>query len=119
MRGYSVDLRERAVVAVVVEGLSQAQAAQRLGLSRASVGCYVRAWQAGAASLESRKSTGRPRKLRLAEHAEALRESLQSEPDLELVGRREFLQQSEGVSLSVTTLWRAVRALGFTRKERP
>lgn len=118
MRGYSVDLRERAVAAVIVEGLSQVAAAKRLDISRASVGCYVRAWQAGGESLEPGKSTGRPRKLRLAEHAEARRENLASEPDLELAGRCEFLQRAEGVSLSVTTLWRATRALGFTRKKR-
>lgn len=45
IRGYSADLRERAVVAVVVEGMSQLLAAECLGVSRASVGCYVRAWQ--------------------------------------------------------------------------
>ena len=106
------------MTAVVVEGLSQLEAAGRLGISRASVGCYVRAWQAGEESLEPGKSTGRPRLLRLAEHAEALRESLAAEPDLELAGRREFLREAEGISLSVTTLWRATRALGFTRKKR-
>lgn len=113
-----MDLRERAVAAVVAEGLSQVAAARRLGLSRASVGCYVRAWQAGEESLEAGKSTGRPRKLRLAEHQQALRESLESEPDLELAERREFLLASEGLGLGVSTLWRALRALGFTRKKR-
>jgi len=117
MKGYSVDLRERAVAAVVVEGLSQVQAAKRLGLSRASVGVYVRAWQAGE-SLAPQQGGGRPRKLRLAEHAAALRESLESDPDLELAERAEFLAQSEGVVLSVPTLWRALRALNFTRKKR-
>ena len=107
--------RERAVEAVVIEGLSQGAAAtavfktlarsilevagdlrvpwvllaaklpdfrglgngcKRLGLSRASVGCYVRAWQTGAESLAAGQSMGHPRKLRLPEHLAALRESL-------------------------------------------
>lgn len=118
MRGYSVDLRERAVEAVVVKGLSQVAVAERLGISRASVGLYVRAWQAGAESLEAGKSSGRPRTLRLGEHEEALRESLASEPDLELAERAESLQQSEGIVLSVSALWRAMRRAGFTRKKR-
>ena len=118
MRGYSADLRERAVAAVVVEGLSQVVAARRLGMDRSSVGRFVRAWQAGEESLEPRPSGGRPKKLRLPEHQEALRESLASEPDLELAERAQFLAQSEGVHLSVPTLWRALRALGFTRKKR-
>ena len=118
MRGYSVDLRERAVEAVVVEGLSQGAAAKRLGLSRASVGCYVRAWQAGADSLAAGKSTGRPRKLRLPEHLAALRESFAHEPDLDLAARTEGLAQSEGIFLGASTLWRAMRRLGITRKKR-
>jgi transposase len=117
MRGYSVDLRERAVAAVVAEGLSQVEAAKRFGVSRASVGCYVRAFRAGA-SLAPDKSRGRPRLLRLPEHMEALREHLQAEPDMELAERCEHLAQSEGVALSVSTLWRAMRALDWTREKR-
>ena len=63
-------------------------------------------------------STGRPRKLRLPEHVEALREHLEAEPDLELAERCAHLAKSEGLALSVTTLWRAMRALDFTRKKR-
>ena len=119
MRGYSVDLRERAVEAVVVDGLSQgAAAAKRLGLSRASVGCYVRAWQAGAESLAAGKRTGRPCKLRLPEHRAAVRESFEREPDLALAERAERLAQSEGLFLGASTLWRTMRRLGITRKKR-
>ena len=117
MKACSEDLRERVVGAVVAEGWSRAQAARVYGISVVSVGRLVRAWQAGE-SLAPRQGGGRPRKLRLREHAAALRESLESEPDLELAARAEFLAQSEGVSLSVPTLWRAMRALGFTRKKR-
>ncbi len=45
MNGYSVDLREQVVAAVVTENLSQGAAARRFGLDRSSVGRYVRAWQ--------------------------------------------------------------------------
>lgn len=118
MNGYSVDLRERVVAAVVVESLSQVAVARRFGLDRSSVGRFVRAWQAGE-SLEPRASSGRPKRLRLPEHVAALRESLESDPDLELAERGERLQQSEGLCLSVSTLWRELRALGWTRKKRP
>ena len=117
MKGYSLDLRERIVAAVQARGLSQEQAAQLFGVSRASVGVYVRAVRAGQ-SLVPRVSSGRPRVLRLPEHVAALREHLEAEPDAELTERCAHLAQSEGVHMSVPTLWRATRALGWTRKKR-
>ncbi len=112
-----MDLRERAVAAVIIEGMSQVAAGRRYGLDRSSVGRFVRAWRAGQV-LEPTHGSGRPKKLRLAEHRAALREHLQAEPDLDLAARVEHLQKSEGLSLSVSTLWRELRALGFTRKKR-
>lgn len=117
MKAYSVDLRERVVAAVVEQGLARAQAAALFGLSVGSVGRFVRAWQAGG-SLEPRRSSGRPRILRLAEHVAALREHFEAEPDLELSERCEYLARAEGVQLSVPTLWRAMRRLDWTRKKR-
>ncbi len=117
MKACSEDLRERIVRAVVAGGCSRAQAARVYGVSVVSVGRLVRAWQAGE-SLAPRQGGGRPRKLRLAEHQAALRESVASDPDLELAERAEFLAQSEGLRLSVPTLWRAMGALGLTRKKR-
>ena len=118
MKAISEDLRERAVAAVVSEGWSRARAAEVYGISAVSVGRYVGAYQAGE-TLTPRQGGGRPRKLRLAEHQAALREHLEAEPDLELAERCEHLRAHEGLHLSVPTLWRALRALGWTRKKRP
>ena len=117
MKAISEDLRERAVAAVVSEGWSRMRTAEVYGISAVSVGRYVSAYQAGE-SLSPRQGGGRPCKLRLPEHVEALRESLEAEPDLELAERCEQLARAEGVVLSVPTLWRALRALGWTRKKR-
>lgn len=118
MKAISEDLRERAVAAVVSEGWSQVRAGQVYGISAVSVGRYVAVYRAGE-SLTPHQGGGRPRKLRLAEHREALREHLAAEPDLDLAARCEHLAQTEGVHLSVSTLWRELRALDFTRKKRP
>ena len=67
--------------------------------------------------MEPRRRSGRPRLLRLPEQVEALREHLQVEPDLGLSERCEHLAKSEGVRVSEPTLWRALRALGWTRKK--
>lgn len=118
MKAYGVDLRERIVAAVEEKGWTQAKAAEVFEVSEASVSRYRARGRAGE-SLAALPASGGPEKiLRLAEHQEALRESLQSEPDLELEERRAFLQAAEGVQVSVSTLWRAMRALGFTRKKR-
>ena len=118
MRAYSVDLRERVVGAVVAEGWNQARAARVYGVSEPSVSRFVAAYQAGG-NLRARQGGGGPGKLRLGEHLEALREHLEAAPDLALAQRCEHLARTEGVHVSVPTLWRALRALGFTRKKRP
>lgn len=117
MKAISEDLRERAVAAVVSEGWSRTRAGQVYGISAVSVGRYVSAYQAGE-SLTPRQGGGRPRRLCLAEHAETLREHLEAERDLELAERCEHLAHTEGLCLSVSTLWRELRALGWTRKKR-
>ena len=118
MRAYSVDLRERVVGAVMAEGWSQAQAARVYGVSEPSVSRFVEAYRAGG-DLAARHGGGGPRKLRLPEHLQALREHLESEPDLDLAARVEHLARTEGVHVSVPTLWRALRRLDITRKKRP
>ena len=100
-------------------GWTWARAAETYGVSLASVGRFLGAFRSGEASLAARPNGGgRPKKLRLAEHVEALREHLQAEPDLGLAERCAHLAKSEGVRVSEPTLWRALRALGWTRKKR-
>ena len=110
-------VRELVVAAVVAQGWTWARAAEAYGVSLASVGRFVQAYRAGQ-GLAPGQSSGRPRKLRLPEHQAALREHLQAEPDLSLAERGEHLARTEGVHVSVPTLWREVRALGWTRKKR-
>ena len=120
MKACSVEVRELVVGAVVARGWTWARAAETYGVSLASVGRFVGAFHAGQASLAARPNGGgRPKKLRLPEHVAALREHLQAAPDMELAGRCEQLANLEGIHVSVPTRWRAVRALGWTRKKRP
>ena len=117
MKSYSVDLRERVVGAVVEKGWTWERASETFGVSVSSVSRYLATHRAGQ-SLAPGRSSGRPRRLRLPEHLAAWREHLQDQPDAELAERCEHLAASEGVYLSVPTLWRATRALGWTRKKR-
>ena len=120
MKACSVEVRELVVGAVVARGWTWTRAAETYGVSLASVGRFVGAFRAGQASLAAcPNGGGRPRKLRLPEHVAALREHLAAEPDMELAERCEHLAKAEGIHVSVPTLWRAVRAQGWTRKKRP
>lgn len=117
MKPYSVDLRERVVGAVVDKGWTWEQAAEAFDVSVSSVSRFLAAHRAGR-SLVPHVSSGRPPLLRLPEHVAALREHLEAQPDAEFSERCEHLAQSEGIFVSVPTLWRATRALGWTRKKR-
>ena len=116
MRGYSVDLRERVVKAVVDKGWTWERATETLGVSVSSVSRFLAAPRAGRSPVP-RASSGRAALLRLPEHLAALREHLESEPDAERAERCAHLAATEGVFVSVPTLWRATRALGWTRKK--
>ena len=118
MKPYSVDLRERVVAAVVEKGWKQARAAEVFGVSEGSVSRYLARHRAGESLAALSASGGPAKKLRLPEHVQALREHLESEPDMELAERCEALENNEGIYLSVPTLWRELRALGWTRKKR-
>ena len=118
MKACAEEVRELVVGAVVARGWTWAWTAETYGVSLASVARFVGAYRAGASLAARPGSGGRSRALRLPEHRAALREHLASEPDLALAERAEHLARTEGVQVSVPTLWRELRALGFTRKKR-
>ena len=81
MKAYSVDLRERAADAVLLDGLTWAATARLFRLSVASVGRFVLARRRGR-DLTPRHSSGRPPRLNSPEKLAALRAQLAAEPDL-------------------------------------
>jgi transposase len=54
-------------------------------------------------------------KPRLAEHSEQVTKLVEEQPDATL----EELQEQLGVSASISTIWRALKALGLTLKKSP
>ena len=57
--------------------------------------------------------------LRLAPFADALRARLNAVPDGKLNDVRSWLQETQGVSVSYSVLWKVVARLGFTLKKAP
>ncbi len=116
MRAYSIDLRER-VVGAVEEGESQVRVAAIFSVSPGTVKRWVgRRRRNPDDDLANRKSPGRPPKV-LPEHESALRTQLQSNPAATLTEHVRLWKEQQGVELSIYSMSRAIRRLGWTRKK--
>src|SRR5262245_21557311 len=111
MRAYSTDLKER-LVRAVANGLPMREAARRFDVAVTTVKRAV-IQQRETGSLERKPSAGRPRAIRREQEA-ALRTRLDAAPDATLQEHCSWWAQHQGQQLSVTTLWRAIRRLGWT-----
>lgn len=113
MKPYSQDLRMR-IVKAVQEGTSKSGAARLFGVSLSSVKRYVRIANRGS-SLEPRKGGGRPPKTDQTTQ-KLLEEDVRERPAATVAQRRLFLEHATGKSLSISTVGRLLKRLGFSRK---
>ena len=115
MDAYSEDLRQKIVEAVQQQRMTKSAAARTFGVSRSSVKRYVKAVCEGR-SLTPGKAPGK--KPLLDEKARRLLEAdVQERPFAKLRHRQEYLERVAGVSVSESTLSRALRQMGFGRKK--
>jgi transposase len=115
MDAYSEDLRLKIVEGVQQRRMSKSEAARLFGVSLSSVKRYVKAACEGR-SLSPGKAPGK--KPLLDEKAKRLLEAdVEERPFAKLKDRREYLQKIAGVSVSESTLSRALRKMGFGRKK--
>jgi transposase len=110
MRAYSMDLRVR-VLKDCDGGMTTAAAAAKYSVSPAWV---RRLKQRRAATGEVAPRVARPRPPARAAHAEQLRAAIRDTPDATLAELKARL----ALSVSLATLWRAVRDLGLTVKKK-
>ena len=113
MKPYSEDLRLR-IVQSVRDGMSKTAVARVFDVSLSSVQRYVRIANRGA-SLEPSKGGGRPPKTNEMTR-KLLEEDVKERPAATVVDRRLFLQSSTGDSLSVSTIKRLLKKMGFSQK---
>ena len=114
MSGYSVDLRRR-IVSSVESGMSKAQAARTFSVSLSSVKRYVNRAQRGESLVPKKRSGSAPK---LDEKARKLLEDdLQERPYLTLQDRCEYIEAMTGLSVSRSTMCRAIARIGTTRKK--
>src|SRR5687768_5320295 len=115
MNGYSEDLREKIVAAVVGRGISKSQAARTFGVSLSSVKRYVKKADRGE-SLAPKKSPGSAPKLD-EKAAKLLEADLKQRPFATLQERRDYIHALTGLSVSRSTICRAIARLGSSRKK--
>jgi len=114
MNGYSIDLREK-IVAAVGGGTSKSQAASTFSVSISSVKRYVKKADHGE-SLAPKKSPGSAPKL--DEKATKLLEAdLRQRPFATLKERRDYIHALTGLSVSRSTICRAIARIGSSRKK--
>jgi transposase len=113
MRPYSEDLRAR-IVAAVESGMPKSEAARLFSVSLSSVKRYCRL-AANEEPLAPRKGGGRPPKTNAAIER-LLEEDVSRRPYAAVRERAAFLRAASGVGLSVSTVRRLLRRLGFSQK---
>jgi transposase len=115
MRAYSVDLR-RKIVNAVRRGLTKAEVARTFGLSRSSVKRYVK-MDVEFGSLAPSKPPGSTPKINGT--AQRLLEwDLKERPAATLAQRCIYLLEMTGIRVGISTLWRALKRLGYSHKRR-
>lgn len=114
MKSYSEDLRQKIVVAVE-RGMSKSEAARIFDVSLSSVKRYVGMASTGG-SLTPKKRPGRTPKVD-EKTKRLLNEDMKERPAATIAQRVRFLEVIAGKRLSYSTLWRALKRLGWSRKK--
>jgi transposase len=115
MDAYSEDLRRKIVQALQQGRMNKSEAARTFGVSLSSVKRYAKAAAEGR-SLSPGKAPGK--KPLLDEKTRRLLEAdVEERPFAKLADRREYLRKVAGLSVSESTISRALRLMGFGRKK--
>ena len=114
MNAYSEDLRKK-IVEALGRGTTKCEAARMFGVSRSSVKRYAKLSEEGR-PLAPKKRPGLKPKLDQAA-SKLLEEDLEERPAATLRQRREFLRVVAGLSVSESTVSRALGGLGWSRKK--
>ena len=115
MKAYSQDLRER-VLRAVDQGYQRADIIKLFGVSRATIKRYLKQ-RRETGQVGVKPIPGRPSK-KFAPLKAGLVAQLQAHPDATLEAHCQMWEQQQGLQVSTTTMSRAIRQIGWTRKKR-
>ena len=114
MKAYSEDLRKK-IVDAIERGMPKAQAARTFGVGISTVKRYATKLRRGE-SLEPGKAPGKRPKID-ERVGKLLEEDLKERPFVTLRERCEYVRAVSGVSVSRSTMCRAIARVGSTRKK--
>ena len=114
MKAYSEDLR-RKIVNAIERGMPKAEAARAFGVGISTVKRYATKAQRGE-PLAPGKAPGKRTEMD-EKVSELLEEDLRERPFVTLRQRCEYVEAISGVSVSRSTMCRAIARLGKTRKK--
>jgi transposase len=115
MKAYSVDLREK-VLRAVDQGYPREEIVKLLGVSRATIKRYLKQ-RRERGTVTPKAIPGRPPK-KLGPLQAELVAQLQAHDDRGLEEQCRLWEQSHGVRVSTSTMSRAIKRVGWTRKKR-
>jgi transposase len=115
MRAYSQDLRER-VARAVAAGTPKTVIARTFSVSIAAVKKYA-ALQPADRPLTPGKSAGRPKAIPPAQYSD-LERQLAENDDATLAAHVALWEASHGLRMCLSTLFRAIRRIGWTDQKR-
>jgi transposase len=115
MKAYSVDLRAK-VLRAVDQGYPREEIVKLLGVSRATIKRYLKQ-RRETGTVTPKAIPGRP-PTKLGPLQAELVTQLQAHDDLGLEEQCQLWEQSHGVRVSTSTMSRAIKLVGWTRKKR-
>jgi transposase len=117
MKAYSIDLRQRIVLAVERGEDSQAEVAAQYDVSLSSVERFVRQWRTTDSVAPSQAPRGPKR--RLEPYGAWLRAEVKRQPDATLAELCERLAKAHGVEAHPSLMWRELQILALPLKKVP
>ncbi len=115
MKAYSLDLREH-VLRAVDQGYQRADIIKVFGVSRATIKRYLKQ-RRETGEVKAKPHPGRPPK-KFAPLQAGLVAQLEAHDDATLETHCQLWQEQHGVRVSPSTMSRAIRRIGWTRKKR-
>ena len=116
MNAYSLDLRLK-VLAAVDRGIPRKEVVRTFGVSMPTLERYLRRRREGAGLLPGRSSGRRPSICASAEERRMLWKQLEENDEATLERQCELWEKERKVKVSLSTMSRAVRRLGWTFKK--
>jgi len=115
MKAYSQDLRDR-VLRAAEQGMPHQEIVRVLGVSLATIGRYLKQ-RRETGQVAAKAMPGRPSK-KMASLQAGLAGQLRAFPDATLEQHAQYWQERQGMQVSGSSVGRALKRMGWTRKKR-